>query len=162
MKEQLQSATGFVVFLLMCLGAQMTGAFLTVPVVRSGWYAGLVKPFFNPPGWLFGPVWTVLYFTMAVAAWLIWKVDSGNSLVKPALLLFFIQLVFNVLWSALFFGLQRPGLAFVEIIVLWLMILTTCLAFFRVNIWAALLLVPYLGWVLYAAVLNGAIWWLNR
>ena len=162
MKEQLQSAAGFVVFLLMCLGAQLTGTFLTLPVVRSAWYAGLIKPSFNPPDWLFGPVWTALYFTMAVAAWLVWKSESGNPMVKPALLLFFVQLVFNVLWSALFFGLQRPGWAFVEIIVLWLLILAACLAFFRVSRWAALLLVPYLGWVFYAAVLNGAIWWLNR
>ena len=162
MKGQLQSAAGFVVFLVMCLGAQLTASLLTLPAIRSGWHAGLEKPFFNPPDWLFGPVWTVLYFTMAVAAWMVWKKGSGSSMLKPALMIFFSQLVFNVLWSALFFGMRRPGLAFMEIVVLWLLILVTALVFARISRWAALLLVPYLVWVLYAAVLNGSIWWLNR
>jgi len=162
LKEHLHAAAGFVVFLLMCLGAQLTASLLTLPAIRSGWHAGLEKPFFNPPDWLFGPVWTILYFTMAVSAWMVWKTGSGDTLVKPALLLFFTQLIFNVFWSGLFFGLRHPGWAFVEIIVLWLLILATVLVFSRVNRWAALLLVPYLGWVLYASALNGAIWWLNR
>jgi len=146
----------------MCLAAQLTGSFLTLPAIRSGWYAGLVKPSFNPPAWLFGPVWTALYFTMAVAAWMVWRRDSGEVRVKPALLLFFTQLVFNVLWSALFFGMRRPGLALVEIVLLWLMILATVLVFYRISKPASWLLFPYLGWVLFAAVLNVAIWWLNR
>ena len=162
MKEQLHSAGGFMVFLVMCLGAQLTGSFLTMPAIRSGWHAGLEKPFFNPPGWLFGPVWTALYFLMAVAAWMVWRQGSGNVQVKSALMIFFVQLVFNVLWSALFFGMRKPGWAFMEIIVLWLLILVTCIVFSRVNRLAAWLLLPYLGWVLYAAVLNGAIWWMNR
>jgi len=162
LKEHLQPATGFVVFLVMCLGAQLTSSFLTMPAIRSGWYTGLEKPFFNPPDWVFGPVWTVLYFTMAVAAWMVWTQESENPLVKPALLIFFAQLIFNVFWSAFFFGMRRPGLALMEIILLWLLILATALIFYRITKWAALLLVPYLGWVFYAAVLNGAIWWLNR
>lgn len=162
MKEQLQSAAGFVVFLVMCLGAQLTSSFLTMPAIRSGWYAGLEKPFFNPPDWLFGPVWTVLYLTMAVAAWMVWRQESENPLVKPALLLFFTQLIVNVLWPALFFSMRRPDWALMEIVLMWLLIVATVLVFARIKRWAALLLLPYLGWVLFAAVLNGAIWWLNR
>jgi len=162
LKGHLQSAAGFVVFLVMCLGAQLTSSFLTMPAIRSGWYAGLEKPFFNPPDWLFAPVWTALYFTMAVAAWIVWRLESREPLVKPALLLFFAQLIFNVLWPALFFSLRRPGWALMEIVGLWLLIVATALVFVRINRIAALLLVPYLGWVLYAAVLNGFIWWLNR
>ena len=162
MKGHLQSAAGFVVFLVMCLGAQLTSSFLTMPAIRSGWYAGLEKPFFSPPDWLFAPVWTALYFTMAVAAWIVWRFESREPLVKPALLLFFAQLIFNVLWPALFFSLRRPGWALMEIVGLWLLIVATALVFVRINRWAALLLVPYLGWVLYAAVLNGFILWLNR
>jgi len=150
------------VFLIMCLGAQLTSSFLTMPAIRSGWYAGLEKPFFRPPDWLFSPVWTALYFTMAVAAWIVWRLESEEPLVKPALLLFFAQLIFNVLWPALFFGMRRPGWALVEIVGLCLLIVATALVFARINRWSALLLVPYLGWVLYAAVLNGFIWWLNR
>jgi tryptophan-rich sensory protein len=99
---------------------------------------------------------------MAAAAWMVWRRESVDPLVKPALMLFFAQLIFNVLWSAFFFSMQRPGWAFLEIVLLWLLILATSLVFVRINRRAALLLVPYLGWVLYAAVLNGAIWWLNR
>ena len=133
-----------------------------MPAIRSGWYAGLQKPLFAPPDWLFGPVWTVLYFTMAVAAWMVWKFQSDNSLVKPALLLFFAQLILNVLWSAFFFSMLKPGWALVDIVLLWALVMVMVVFFFRINRWAGLILVPYLGWLLYAAVLNGAIWWLNR
>lgn len=162
MKEQIQSAAGFTAFLIMCLGAQLTGGLLTMPAVRSGWYERLAKPVFNPPAWVFTPVWTALFFAMAVAAWLVWRKQGENGLVRPALLLFLVQLVFNVLWSAFFFSLRRPGLAFAEILVLLALILATTLLFARISRPAALLLVPYLVWVLYAALLNGAIWWLNR
>lgn len=162
MKEHIQSAAGFTVFLVMCLGAQLTGSFLTLPAVRSGWYASLAKPAFTLPERAFGPVWTILFFTMAVAAWLVWRKEVEGRSVKPALLLFFAQLILNVLWSALFFGVLRPGLALAEIVPFWLLILATMYSFARINRWAGLLLVPYLVWVLYAAVLNGSIWWLNR
>jgi tryptophan-rich sensory protein len=99
---------------------------------------------------------------MAVAAWIVWRLESKKPLVKPALLLFFAQLIFNVFWPALFFSMRRPGWALMEIVGLWLLIAATALVFVRINRWAALLLIPYLGWVLYAAILNGAIWWLNR
>jgi len=162
LKEQLYSAGGFIIFLVMCLGAQLTGSFLTMPAIRSGWYLALEKPFFNPPAWLFGPVWTVLYFIMALSAWMVWRQESEDPLVRPALYLFFVQLLFNVIWPALFFSIRRPGWAMVEISLLWLLILATILIFHKVNKWAAWLLAPYLAWVLYAVILNSAIWWLNR
>ena len=146
----------------MCFGAQLTGSFLTIPGIRAGWYAALDKPFVSPPGWVFGPVWTALYLSMAVASWMVWRRESVDPLVKPALLVFFTQLIFNVLWSGLFFGLRRPGLAFLEIILLWFLILATILVFYRINRWTAWILLPYLAWVSFAAFLNGAIWWLNR
>ena len=146
----------------MCLGAQLTGSFLTIPAIRSGWYHTLAKPFFHPPDWVFGPVWTVLYFTLAVAAWLVWRKESEDLPVKPALLLFFVQLILNVIWSAFFFSLRRPGLALVEIILMWFLILLMIFLFIKVNRIAGWLLIPYLVWVLYAAVLNGSIWWLNH
>lgn len=161
MKKQLHSAGGFVVFLMMCLGAQLTGSLLTLPSIRSGWYAGLEKPFFTPPGWFFGPVWTILYLTMAVAAWMIWRMESENALVKPALLLFFIQLMMTVFWPALFFSLKRPGLALLEVLALLLLISATVTIFYRIKAQAAWLLLPYLAWVMYAAIVNGAIWWIN-
>jgi tryptophan-rich sensory protein len=107
------------------------------------WFPTLVKPAFNPPSWVFGPVWTVLYVLMGVAAFLVWNALNG-------------------LWSILFFGMQSPGLAFMEIIVLWLAIAATIGTFWRVTQPAAWLLLPYLAWVSFAAVLNGSIWMLNR
>lgn len=158
----LHSTGGFVVFLAMCLGGQLTGSLLTLPAIQSGWYTALEKPFFNPPGWVFGPVWTALYFIMAISAWMVWRREPDNSLVRTALYLFFLQLLFNVIWSALFFGIRKPGWAMAEIVILWLLILATILFFYKISRLAAWLLVPYLGWVFFAAVLNSAIWWLNR
>lgn len=124
------------------------------------WYAGLAKPAWNPPNWLFGPVWTVLYILMAVAAWLVWRRQGLAGAALP-LLVFVVQLVLNAMWSWLFFGLQRPGVALAEILVLWVAILVTILLFFRVRSVAGILLIPYLLWVSFAAVLNFTIWRLN-
>jgi len=124
------------------------------------WYAGLTKPAWNPPNWLFGPVWTALYVMMAFAAWFIWKRYGLAGALFP-LLVFVIQMVLNAAWSWLFFGLQRPGIAFAEILVLWLAILVTTILFFRLHGVAGLLLIPYLLWVTFAAVLNFTIWRLN-
>lgn len=121
------------------------------------WYASLAKPSWTPPNWLFGPVWTVLYIAMAVAAWRVWNVGRAG----PALALYIIQLTLNAAWSWLFFGLRRPDLAGVEIIVLWTTILATAVAFFRRDAVAGWLLMPYLGWVGFAAVLNLTLWWRN-
>lgn len=143
-------------WLLLCFAAASLGA-LFMP---GEWYASLAKPAWNPPGWLFGPVWTVLYAMMAVSAWLVWR-QGGWRLQRKPLLFFVAQLALNAGWTPLFFGLHRPGLAFVEIILLWLVLAWTITTFWREHRTAAWLLVPYLAWVSFAAVLNGTLWWLN-
>ncbi len=126
------------------------------------WYPTLVKPVFNPPNWLFGPVWTLLYAMMGVAGGLIWNhIESDRENVKKAFLFFIIQLGLNALWSYLFFGLHNPLIALIEIILLWLMIFETYTQFKRIDKVAGLLLIPYLLWVSFATVLNASIWWLN-
>ena len=126
------------------------------------WYPSLVKPSFNPPAWVFGPVWTALYLMMGVAVFLVWRLGIGAEGVRAALLLFAVQLVLNGAWSLLFFGLRSPAWAFVEIVALWLAIGATAWLFWRVLPAAGLLLLPYWAWVSFAAVLNGSIWSLNR
>lgn len=127
------------------------------------WYPKLIKPVFNPPNWIFAPVWTLLYIMMGVAAGLVWnRIDFEKEKVHKALVLFTIQLALNGLWSYLFFGLHNPLLAGIEIIVLWLLIYETYLQFSKLNNTAGFLFIPYLVWVTFAAVLNGSIWWLNR
>jgi len=145
-------------FYLVCFLAAGLGSLFTM-VSLGGWYPALVKPSWNPPSWLFGPVWTVLYAMMAVAGWLVWR--RGGPGGRTALQLFAVQLVLNVGWSAVFFGLQLPGLAFAEILVLWVAIAATLRTSWRVSRAAGILLVPYLLWVSFAAVLNFAIWRLN-
>ncbi|GAB4193026.1 MAG: tryptophan-rich sensory protein [Calditrichia bacterium] len=124
------------------------------------WYEALNKPTWNPPNYIFGPVWTMLYILMGISAWLVWRKYklSGASI---AFVFFFFQLILNTLWSYLFFGLHRPDLAFMEIIVLWIAILVTLISFYKLHKTAALLLLPYLGWVTFAAVLNFTLWQLN-
>jgi benzodiazapine receptor len=125
------------------------------------WYPNLVKPSFNPPAWIFGPVWTVLYLMMGVAAYIVWKRGLDADGVRIALGAFLIQLVLNGLWSLLFFGLKSPSAAFAEILVLWLAIGITVWLFWRVVPAAGALLLPYWAWVSFATVLNGSIWRLN-
>jgi len=127
------------------------------------WFPTLVKPSFNPPPWVFMPVWTFLYVIMGVAAGLVWnRIDYDKEEVRKALLFFAIQLALNGLWSILFFGLKNPLLALVEIVVLWLMIYETWFKFKSIDKIAGYLFVPYLLWVSFATLLNGGIWWLNR
>jgi len=145
-------------FYLACFLAAGLGSLFTMVSVGI-WYAGLAKPSWNPPGWVFGPVWTVLYAMMAVAGWLVWR--KGQPASWHALRWFAVQLVLNVGWSAIFFGLQMPGLAFAEILGLWVAIAATLRTSWRVSRPAGILLVPYLLWVSFAAVLNFAIWRLN-
>jgi len=128
----------------------------------STWYPTLVKPSFNPPAWVFGPTWTVLYIMMGVAAFLVWRRGLDANGVSVALTVFAVQLALNGLWSILFFGMQAPGWALVEIILLWLAILATLVLFWRVIPTAGMLLLPYLAWVSFASVLNASLWWLNR
>lgn len=126
------------------------------------WYPTLAKPPFNPPAWVFGPTWTVLYILMGVALFLVWRQGGDTPGVKLALALFAVQLALNALWSIIFFGMRSPGWAFAEILLLWLAILATLWAFWRVVPLAGWLLVAYLAWVSFAAVLNGSIWILNK
>lgn len=135
---------------------------VTRPSVES-WYPTLIKPIFNPPNWIFMPVWTMLYILMAVAAGLVWdKIKEQNQEVKVALGFFLIQLTLNAIWSYIFFGLKNPMLALIEIALLWLMIYETYLKFTKINKTAGYLLIPYMAWVAFAGILNGSIWWLNR
>ena len=156
MKTNVQSALGAVGWLILCFAAAGVGS-LFVP---GQWYESLTKPVWNPPSWLFGPVWTVLYGMMAIAAWLVWKRYGFSGAAVP-LAVFVAQLVLNAGWSWLFFGLQRPDLAFAEIILLWIAILVTIVLFWRLERVAGILLVPYLAWVSFAAVLNFTLWQLN-
>lgn len=128
----------------------------------ADWYPALRKPAFNPPSWVFGPVWTVLYAIMGVALYLVWRQGWERPEVRWAMALFGIQLVLNGVWSLVFFGMRAPGLAFLEIVVLWAAIAATVVAFWRTAPPAGVLMVPYLAWVSFAAVLNGSIWLLNR
>lgn len=146
-------------FIAICFTAAGLGAAATSQTV-GGWYQTLAKPTWNPPDWLFGPVWTVLYLMMAVAAWVVWRRDGWISS-RVAMMCFGIQLALNVLWSFLFFRMQRPGLAFAEILALWLAIAATVWAFRKKSRIAAFLLWPYLAWTSFAVILNFAIWRLN-
>jgi benzodiazapine receptor len=143
-----------------CQLAGVVGSFFTTPAI-AGWYAALEKPGFTPPNWIFSPVWISLFVLMAVAAFLVWDKGFSAKGVKTALAFFGSQLLLNVLWSVLFFGCRSPFLALVEIVALWLAIAVTALTFYRVSKPAAFLLVPYLLWVSFAAVLNFAILRLN-
>lgn len=148
-------------FLLLSFSAAAIGSAATIPNL-SPWYAELRKPPWTPPSSLFGPVWTVLYIMMSVAAWLVWRQRRAHPEdVRRALGCFLFQLGLNSAWSWMFFGLHQTGLAFSEILALWLMIAATILTFAKVSRTAALLMSPYLLWVSFAAVLNGAIHRLN-
>lgn len=153
--SSLLQVVGLVGWVALCFLAAGIGSAATTPQVPD-WYATLEKPSFNPPAWVFGPVWTILYLMMAVAAWLVWRIGGWRP-VALALVVFCAQLALNTLWSILFFGLQSPTVAAVEIVVLWLAILATILLFWKHQPVAALLLAPYLAWVSFAAVLNFSI-----
>ena len=146
-------------FLAACFVVAGIGGWFTSQGLTE-WYDGLVKPVFNPPSWVFAPVWTILYILMGIAAWLVWK-EAGWSGATAALSLFFIQLLLNLAWSGLFFALRSPGWALVEIVVLWAAIVATTVLFFRHFTAAGVLMLPYLLWVTFAAVLNAALVRLN-
>lgn len=139
--------------------AGIVGSFFTVKSV-SGWYSTLNKPSFNPPNWLFGPVWVTLYTLMGVSLFLIWQQKEKTD-IKPALGIFAVQLILNTLWSVIFFGLHQPFFAFIEIIALWASILMTILVFHKVSGIAAYLLIPYFLWVSFAGILNFFLWRMN-
>jgi len=150
----------FIVAIGVCQLAGFVGSIFTTPSIPT-WYAALRKPAFNPPNWIFGPVWTSLFVLMGIAAFIVWNKGLDRKGVKAALLLFIIQLVLNMLWSYLFFTLHSPLYAFVEIIILWLAILLTMVKFFPISRAAGYLLLPYILWVSFAAVLNFTLFRLN-
>jgi len=149
---------GLVLWLLITFVAAAIGA---VASVNAGpFYAALVRPDWAPPGGVFAPVWTTLYILMALAAWLVWRVN-GFRTACGALTLFIIQLALNALWSWLFFGWQLGALAFAEVLLLWLCIAATLIGFWRIHALAGVLLLPYFAWVSFAAILNYTVWQLN-
>lgn len=145
---------------MVCQLAGIIGSIFTTPSI-SGWYASLQKPFFNPPSWLFGPVWIFLFFLMGLSLYLVIKKDSKDKEVRKGLIIFAIQLILNIGWSFLFFSLHNPFYAFLEIIVLWIAILLTILQFKKIDGESWSLLLSYLIWVSFAALLNFSIWRLN-
>ena len=149
---------GLVAWLVITLSAAALGA--AASVHAAAFYGGLVRPEWAPPSSVFAPVWTVLYVSMAVAAWLVWRTEGFRRAGGP-LTLFFIQLALNASWSWLFFGWHRGALAFAAILLLWIFIAATVIAFWRIRVMAGALLVPYLLWVAFAAALNHAVWQLN-
>ena len=159
MKTILNQWLVLLVFIAITFAAAFVGGLFTSSSVAD-WYPALNKPSWTPPSWLFGPVWMLLYLSMAVAAWMIWR-TNGIEGSKLPLALFIAQLVLNAAWSGIFFGMRNPGLAFMEIILLWCAILATMLAFWQVKPLAGGLFVPYLLWVTFAAALNFAIWRFN-
>jgi translocator protein len=140
-------------------GAAFIGGQATSTSVNT-WYDQLAKPAWTPPSWVFGPAWTTLYVMMAVAAFLVWR-RAGFKGGGPALICYVFQLALNALWSVIFFGMQAPGLAFIEICILWGAIGLTFIAFWRIRKFSAWLLAPYWAWTTFAGALNYAIWQLN-
>lgn len=149
---------GFIGWVVLCFAASAAGAIASIQTRE--FYDKLVQPQWAPPGWLFGPVWTILFALMAISAWLIWR-DGGFAKHKSALTLFIIQLIPNVLWSWLFFAWSKGALAFADIILLWILILATIISFWKLNRLAGAILIPYLLWVSFATVLCYSTWQLN-
>jgi len=150
---------GFVAWLALCIATSAVGALASVNA--RTFYANLVRPEWAPPGRVFGPVWSTLFLSMAIAAWLVWRAPGQNNARSLALTLFVVQLVANALWSWLFFAWHLGIVALAEVLLLWLLIAATVCAFWRVTKVAALLLLPYLAWVTFASALNYMLWRLN-
>jgi len=173
----------FVISILICQSAGVVGSFFTTPAIKT-WYAFLIKPSFNPPNYVFAPVWIALFFLMGISLYLVWvknwhieikageekqktwnpisrKLYTGSWREENVVAIFALQLILNILWTVIFFGLKLPGLAFFEILMLWFAILYTVVNFHRISKLAGLLLLPYILWVSFAAVLNFSVWQLN-
>jgi tryptophan-rich sensory protein len=149
---------GLIGWLLLCFAAAAIGALASVEAAT--YYQQLVQPSWAPPSAVFGPMWSVLYALMGIAAWLVWR-EGGWQLRRGVLMLFVTQLTVNALWSWLFFAWHHGALAFADIVLLWLLIVSTVVGFYRVRPLAGALLVPYLCWVSFASALNFAVWQLN-
>jgi benzodiazapine receptor len=159
-KNTIQSYPKLAAAILFCLIVGSLGSLVTITGSGS-WYSTLQKPFFAPPSWVFAPVWITLFILMGIALCLVWESDTGRREVKIAIGIFCVQFALNVIWSFLFFGLESPILGLADILILWVMIVTTIWAFYRVKKSAAYLLIPYLAWVTIASALNGAIYFMN-
>ena len=149
-----------IICVVICLGVGLASGATTASGITE-WYAFLNKPFFNPPNWIFAPVWTILYTMMGIAAGLVWDKGLDHPGVKGALGIFTIQFIFNAMWSVVFFGMRQPLAALFVIVTLWILIVLTIKRFGALNKTSSLLLIPYLLWVSFATVLNFSIWWLN-
>jgi len=143
-----------------CLFAGVLGSFFTTPAIPT-WYATLNKPSFAPPNWLFFPVWTTLFVMMGISLYLVWRKGLEDQQVQNALIIFAVQLILNVLWSVAFFGLRSPLAGLIEISIMWISIAFTIMLFMKVSKTAGILLIPYIIWVSFAAILNFYIWRLN-
>ena len=150
-----------VVSILACFAAAGIGSLFTFKAIPN-WYTGLKKPPYTPPNWAFGPVWTTLYILMAISVFLVWQNGLAINVALLAFTLFWVQLVLNALWSIIFFGMKSKGGGVITIIILWLLILSTMIASFRVSGWAGALLIPYILWVSIASYLNIGVWLLNK
>ena len=159
MRSKISTAFGIIISIIIAQMAGLIGSFFTVSGVQN-WYVYLQKPVFSPPSWLFAPAWITLYTLMGIAAFLVWKKRNIIG-AKPALWVYGIQLGFNALWSFIFFGMRNPGLAFIEIFILWVLILIVTVKFFKIDKGAGYLFLPYILWVTFASVLNFAVWQLN-
>jgi tryptophan-rich sensory protein len=155
-----------IIKLLICCAVPFLTGLMDEPFITTEaggiWYTNLHKPFFNPPDWVFAPVWMTLYVMMGVSSFLIWQKDLEYKPVRVAMTWYIIQIILNAIWTPLFFGMQSPLLGLVDVIGLLAAIIVTIVLFFKISRLAALLLVPYLAWVSFAAVLNAAIYLLNR
>ena len=154
-----QDVLGLFACIILCLAVSAGGGAITATSVDT-WYQALEKPTFNPPDWLFAPVWNLLYLLMGIAAWRVWRLQSSRAL-RPVYMVFGLQLCLNLAWSCLFFGLQRIDLALVEIIILLAVIIINMVMFRNFDRLAGLLFVPYIAWVTYATILNASLWILN-
>ena len=159
-KNTLLAISRLIASVVICQLAGVIGSLFTTPAIPT-WYATLRKPSFTPPNWIFSPVWIALFVLMGIAAFLVWNKGLSDQKVKIALSIFALQLILNVLWSVMFFGLRSPLAGLIEIAVLWMAILLTIFYFFKVSHVAGILLIPYFLWVSFAAVLNFSIWRLN-
>ena len=149
-----------IISIIICQLAGFIGSLFTSPAIPT-WYVSLEKPSFNPPNWVFSPVWITLFVLMGISLFLLWRQTLEDKKVRIAILFFSIQLILNVSWSGIFFGLKSPSFAFIEIILLWIAILLTILTSYKVSKVAGALLIPYILWVSFAAVLNFFLWNLN-
>jgi benzodiazapine receptor len=153
--------TALAAFVALNFSAAGIASAFTARSVRT-WYPSLRKPPGNPPASYFGPAWALIYFLMTIAAWNVWRVGDGWTDASAAITVFLIQLALNAAWSVIFFGLRSPGLALIEIVLLWASILASIILFWGISTFSAALLMPYLAWITYATYLNAGIWRLNR